>query len=79
MYGDSLVEQHANTKRFEVGNHDNRIVVAEHSIDVAAKRFTQVRHDFEAGFTIAVGAPAIVIPRVMTTDRRAPSFACRLR
>ena len=36
------------------------IVVAEHSIDVAAKRITQVRHDFEAGLAIAVGAPAII-------------------
>jgi hypothetical protein len=47
-YGDGLVEQHANTKCFEVWNHGNRIVVAKHSIDVAAKRFTQARYDLEA-------------------------------
>src|ERR1700691_177917 len=59
-YGGGLVEQHVNTKRFEVRNHGNRIVVAKHSIDVAAKRFTQMRYDFKAGLAIAVGAPAIV-------------------
>ena len=47
-YGDGLVEQHANTKCFEVWNHGNRIVVAKHSLDVAAKRFTQARYDLEA-------------------------------
>ena len=36
------------------------IVVPKHSIDVAAKRFTQMRHGFKAGRTIPVGAPAIV-------------------
>ena len=55
-----LVEQHANTKRLEVRNHGNRIVVAKHPIDVAAKRFTQMRYDFKAGLAVAIGAPAIV-------------------
>ena len=36
------------------------IVVAEHTICVAAKRFTQVRHGFKAGPAMAVGATAIV-------------------
>ena len=40
VYGDAFVEQHANAERLEVGNHDNRIVVAEHRIDIGAKRFT---------------------------------------
>ena len=35
-------------RRFEVWNHGNRIVVTKHSIDVAAKRFTQARYDLEA-------------------------------
>jgi hypothetical protein len=59
-YGDAFVEKHANTERFKVRNHGNRIVVAEHSIDVAAKRLAEARHDFEAGLAIAVSAPAII-------------------
>ena len=59
-YGDAFIEQHTNTQRLEVGNHGNQNVVAEHSIDIATKRFTQARNDFEAGLAIAVGASAIV-------------------
>ncbi len=40
VYRDAFVEQHTNAECLEVGNHDNRVVVAEHRIDVAAKRFT---------------------------------------
>ena len=59
-YGEAFVEQRANAKRFEVGNHGNRIMVAEHRVDVATQLLTQTRHGFEAGHAIAVGAPAIV-------------------
>jgi hypothetical protein len=43
-----------------MGNHANRIMVAEHRVDVATQPFTQTRHAFEAGHAITVGAPAIV-------------------
>ena len=63
-YGDGLVEQLANTKCFEVWNHGNRIVVAKHSIDVAAMRFTPRRATISGGKSasspIAVGAPSII-------------------
>ena len=37
--GDAFVEQHADAERLQVGNHGDRIVVAEHRIDIAAQRF----------------------------------------
>src|ERR1700733_3705871 len=59
-YGEAFVEQRANAKLLQVGNHGNRIMVAEHRVDVATQLFAQTRHAFEAGPAIAVGAPAIV-------------------
>ena len=59
-YRDALVKEHANAKRFELRNHRDRIVVAEHSINVAAQRLTHVREDLEARLEIAVGAPAVI-------------------
>ena len=36
VYGDAFVQQHAKAERLQVGNHGNRIVVAEHRVDVSA-------------------------------------------
>ena len=49
-----------NAKRLQVGNHGNRIMVAEHGVDVATQLFAQTRHAFEAGHAIAVSASAVV-------------------
>ena len=29
----TFIQQHANSHRFEIGNHANSIVIAEHSVD----------------------------------------------
>ena len=56
----AFVEKNPDAERLQVGDHRDRIVIAEHSIDFPTKCRAQARDGFETGSAIAVGAPAIV-------------------
>src|SRR5208283_650494 len=60
IYDDAFVEKNPDAERLKVGNHGDRIVIAEHRVDIPVQRFSQARDGFETRSAIAVGASAIV-------------------
>ena len=55
-----FVEKHPDARLFQVRNHGDGVVIAEHRVDIAAHCFTKTGESFESKFAIAESAAAIV-------------------